>query len=103
MQTLTYLRPSRVTYGVTGLALKLETSGGRTLAGATAHPRLFSGTMAAPQATAAALLAVAEVAAANYYAPAPPVATDPVVTATGDRLRFEAFSACGGVYIRLDE
>ncbi len=27
---------------------------------------------------------------------------DPVVTCNGDRLRFESFSACGGVYARLD-
>ena len=29
-------------------------------------------------------------------------AADPVVTSNGDRLRFESFSACCGVYARLD-
>lgn len=27
---------------------------------------------------------------------------DPIVTAGGDRLRFESFSGCCGVYARLD-
>ena len=29
-------------------------------------------------------------------------AADPVVTSNVDRLRFESFSACAGVYARLD-
>ncbi|MGV9779233.1 SWIM zinc finger family protein [Streptosporangium sp. NPDC003464] len=57
-------------------------------------------TQAAP--AAAGLLAVADVALARYHRPQPGFTRDPVVTCGGDRLRFESFSACGGVYARLD-
>jgi hypothetical protein len=50
---------------------------------------------------------VAEVARTRYYEPTNMVAAriaaaDPVVTSNVDRLRFESFSACAGVYARLD-
>lgn len=48
------------------------------------------------------LLAVADVAAARYHQPLLRASLDPVVTGNGDRLRFESFSGCGGVYARLD-
>ncbi len=53
---------------------------------------------------AAALLGVADVALARYHQAQarPSWVRDPVVTCNGDRLRFESFSACGGVYARLD-
>ncbi|MFC7110966.1 hypothetical protein ACFQQB_67560 [Nonomuraea rubra] len=59
-------------------------------------------TQAAP--AAASLLGVADVALARYHQPQsrPGWVRDPVVTCNGDRLRFESFSACGGVYARLD-
>ncbi|MFE5586094.1 SWIM zinc finger family protein [Kitasatospora sp. NPDC056531] len=82
--------------------LGLETSGGATPFGEVAHPRFFEGILTAPSAAAAGLLAVADVAAARYYQPRLPASPDPVVTANGDRLRFESFSGCGGVYARLD-
>ncbi|WP_037603873.1 SWIM zinc finger family protein [Streptacidiphilus rugosus] len=82
--------------------LGLETSGGATPFGEVAHPRFFEGWLTAPSAAAAALLAVADVAAARYYQPQLRASLDPVVTANGDRLRFESFSGCGGVYARLD-
>ncbi|MEY9877339.1 hypothetical protein ABH931_006863 [Streptacidiphilus sp. MAP12-33] len=82
--------------------LGLETSGGATPFGEAAHPRFFEGMLTAPSAAAAGLLAVADVAAARYYQPRLPASMDPVVTAGGDRLRFESFSGCGGVYARLD-
>jgi hypothetical protein len=49
----------------------------------------------------------AEVARTRYYEPPQMVAAriraaDPVVTSNVDRLRFESFSACAGVYARLD-
>lgn len=82
--------------------LGLETSGGATPFGEAAHPRFFEGMLTAPSAAAAALLAVADVAAARYHQPRAAASLDPVVTAGGDRLRFESFSGCGGVYARLD-
>ncbi|WP_327682910.1 SWIM zinc finger family protein [Kitasatospora sp. NBC_00458] len=97
-----YLRPSAVLDGTAGRRLALETSGGATPLGAAAHPRFFAGFLAEPEPAAAALLAVADVAAARYYQPQLRASLDPVVTANGDRLRFESFSGCCGVYARLD-
>src|SRR6266511_2396793 len=51
---------------------------------------------------ATGLLAVANVAQARYYNPQLTALRDPVVTCGGDRLRFESFSGCCGVYARLD-
>ena len=101
-QTYAYLAPSTVAVDSDGTEVDLETSGGRT-----AHPYFFTGFLGRPRQTAQALLAVAEVARTRYYEPpqmiaARILAADPVVTSNGDRLRFESFSACAGVYARLD-
>ena len=77
--------------------LRLQTSGGPA-----AYPRFFTGFLTAPAATAAGLLAVAEVARTRYFRPLDPASLDPVTTAGSDRLRFESFSGCCGVYARLD-
>ncbi|MGW4896651.1 SWIM zinc finger family protein [Kitasatospora sp. NPDC004240] len=97
-----YLRPSAVLDDAGGRRLALETSGGATPLGAVANPRFFAGFLTDPAPAAAALLAVADVAAARYYQPRLLASLDPVVTANGDRLRFESFSGCCGVYARLD-
>ncbi|MFB6891107.1 SWIM zinc finger family protein [Kitasatospora sp. NPDC056327] len=97
-----YLRPSAVVDAGAGRSLALETSGGAGPLGTAAHPRFFAGFLAEPAPAAAALLAVADVAAARYYQPQLRASLDPVVTANGDRLRFESFSGCCGVYARLD-
>src|SRR5690242_19026150 len=102
VQTYAYLRPSAVVDGAAGRSLALATSGGSTPAGEVANPRFFAGFLTAPAPAAAALLAVADVAAARYYQPLLRASLDPVVTANGDRLRFESFSGCCGVYARLD-
>ncbi|MHA6765022.1 SWIM zinc finger family protein [Streptacidiphilus sp. PAMC 29251] len=102
VQAYAYLRSSSVHDSPAGRSLALETSGGATPAGAVANPRFFSGFLTAPGPAAAALLAVADVAAARYYQPGLRASLDPVVTANGDRLRFESFSGCCGVYARLD-
>ena len=80
----------------------LQTSGGVTVAGPAANPRFFTGFLAAAEQAAAGLLAVADVAQARYYQPQRAGLRDPVVTCSGDRLRFESFSGCCGVYARLD-
>ncbi|MFF3216868.1 SWIM zinc finger family protein [Streptomyces sp. NPDC002886] len=100
--TLAYVRPSSLTSAATGQSLGLETAGGLTPAGAEANPQFFAGFLSAPQAAARALLAVADVAAARYHRRALRASLDPVVTGNGDRLRFESFSGCCGVYARLD-
>ena len=102
VQAYAYLRSSTVHDSPAGRSLALETSGGATPAGAVANPRFFSGFLTSPGPAAAALLAVADVAAARYYQPLLRASLDPVVTANGDRLRFESFSGCCGVYARLD-
>lgn len=86
--------------------LGLETSGGRALAAPSTHPRFFTGFLTNPGVAAAGLLAVAKVARERYALTNQLRSTlgsaDPVVTCSGDRLRFESFSACCGVYARLD-
>jgi hypothetical protein len=102
LHTYAYLRPSSLSPAE---GLDLETSGGTALrgpSGPTAHPRFFSGFLTHPAAAAAGLLAVAEVARTRYFQPAETGFRDPVVTSDGERLRLESFSACGGVYARLD-
>ncbi|MFF3855367.1 SWIM zinc finger family protein [Micromonospora sp. NPDC002575] len=92
-QTYRYLGSSAL--GRSGLAL--STSGGPA-----PNPRFFSGFLTTPQAAAVGLLAVAEVARTRYFRPVSPASLDPVVTGSRDRLRFESFSGCCGVYARLD-
>src|SRR4051794_8279308 len=106
-QTYSYVRPSELTFGDGQADLVLATSGGRTADGPAAHPVFFDGFLGHPEQTAAALLAVAKVARTRFYTPPGMVtailrAADPVVTSNGDRLRFESFSGCCGVYARLD-
>ncbi|MFH9726233.1 SWIM zinc finger family protein [Streptomyces sp. NPDC017254] len=102
VQALAYVRPSALESTGSGRRLGLETAGGLTPRGAEAHPRFFSGFLASPRIAAGGLLAVADVAAARYDRQTRPGSLDPVVTGNGDRLRFESFSGCGGVYARLD-
>jgi hypothetical protein len=71
------------------------------------HPYFLEGALVAPRRAADAMLAVARVARTRFFAPPAMVAkriaaADPVVTCTAERVRFEAFSACAGVYTRFD-
>ncbi|MGW2561508.1 SWIM zinc finger family protein [Streptomyces sp. NPDC001514] len=102
VQAFAYSRPSALESAGGGRLLGLETAGGLTPAGAEAHPRFFSGFLTSPRTAARGLLAVADVAAARYYQRDLRASLDPVVTGNGDRLRFESFSGCCGVYARLD-
>jgi hypothetical protein len=117
-QHYSYARASALT---DGRVLDLQTSGGtarafgagaatavapeavpRTGPDTAAHPRFFAGLLGEAEPAAAALIGLANVAAAHYYRRVPTALRDPVVTCDGRRLRFESFSACGGVYARLD-
>ncbi|GAA2206853.1 SWIM zinc finger domain-containing protein [Nonomuraea monospora] len=98
VQAYTYPGPSVLADGKLGLS----TSGGTALSGPQAHPKFFSGLLTQAAPAAAGLLAVADVALTRYHQPRPGWTRDPVVTCDGERLRFESFSACGGVYARLD-
>jgi hypothetical protein len=104
-QRYRYLRPSDLRGGVLGL----QTSGGRALHHPTQNPVFFSGFVTPAAVAAAGLCSVAKVAATRYFRPDPSphhpyqgYPRDPVVTCSGDRLRFESFSGCAGVYSRLD-
>ena len=70
------------------------------------NPQFFTGFLTRPDVAAAALLSVADVAGTRYVdLRAKAVlqrSLDPVVTAGGDRLRFESFSLDNGVYARFD-
>jgi hypothetical protein len=93
VQTYRYLQPS----ALHAAGLDLQTSGGPA-----ANPRFFAGFLTTAAAAAAGLLAVAEVARTRYHQPVNPASLDPVVTGSRDRLRFESFSGCCGVYARMD-
>ncbi|MEU5879302.1 SWIM zinc finger family protein [Spirillospora sp. NPDC047279] len=97
-QAYAYSRPS----ALAGDSLGLSTSGGTTAAGPAAHPHFFSGLLTQAAPAAAGLIALADVAQARYHQPQLTAMRDPVVTCNGDRLRMESFSACCGVYARLD-
>ncbi|MDX6740919.1 SWIM zinc finger family protein [Actinocorallia sp. A-T 12471] len=101
-QAYSYAAPSAFAPGAGGGRLGLATSGGTSTEGAVAHPRFFSGLLTRGDVGAAGLLALADVAQTRYFQPRPTWARDPVVTCNGDRLRMESFSACAGVYARLD-
>ena len=101
-QAYRYERASTVTEAGGRVAVDLATSGG-----VEDHPRFFRGMIGSARQNAALLLEVARVARTRFYTPPAMVAAiiraaDPVVTSNGDRLRFESFSACCGVYARLD-
>jgi hypothetical protein len=101
MQTYAYLHESAVHESAVGRTLAPETSGGATPAGETANPRFFEGFLTAPDAAAAALLTVADVAAARYYQPRPAGSLDPVVTAGGDPMvNLPLLSTCGPKRLR---
>lgn len=102
LQAVAYSRPSVLESAADGQRLGLETSRGATPSGVEDHPRFFAGFLTSPQVASAGLLAVADVAAARYYQRQLRASLDPVVTGNGDRLRFESFSGCCGVYARLD-
>ncbi len=85
-----------------GKHLKLATSGG-----AEKNPYFFQGRFVQSRRCADLLLTCSEISRTRFYSPREVrermlAFADPVVTSGGDRLRFEAFSACCGVYARVD-
>lgn len=87
-----------------GKRLLLESGLGATPEGLVQNPSFFHGFAARPEVVSSALLAVADVAASRYFDASLRLSDvmDPVITAGGDRLRCESFSACNGVHARLD-
>ena len=100
-----YVAESVLTEQADGAHLDLATALGVTPGGRVDNPVFFTGFVARPDIAAAGLLAVADIAASRYADAGLGkrlANLDPVVTAGGDRLRFESFSACNGVYARFD-
>lgn len=103
-QTYWYAEPSSVeteTSPVAGSRIRLVTT-----------PRpdqqpFFSAALSSPRMAADLMLALTHVVRTRFYVPPAMVAqilahADPVITFGGERLRLEGFSACCGVYARID-
>lgn len=97
-----YLATSTLQADTHQALLALETAWALTPTGPVDHPHFFTGRVARPEVMAAGLLTVADVAATRYLDLSALASRDPVVTASGDRLRMESFSACNGVQARFD-
>lgn len=64
-------------------------------------PCFFWGTLTDPYVTAKCWSTIAKVVRSSF-GPTPPSLRDPIVSAGTERIRFEGFSSCNGVYVRLD-
>lgn len=64
-------------------------------------PCFFWGSLTEPYITAKCWSTIAKVVRSSF-GPIPPSLRDPIVSAGAERLRFEGFSSCNGVYVRLD-
>jgi hypothetical protein len=94
----TFVYPSLLTDGNLALAL----APALTPAGVDQSPCFFRGFAAYPQVLSRGLLVLADITSTRYFNYTPVAQRDPVLSAQGDRLRAECFSACNGVYARLD-
>ena len=95
----------RVFYGHSALqdgCLTLALAPALTPEGLENSPGFFRGTAIYPQVLARGLLVLADITAARYFRYTPQSQRDPILSAQGDILRAECFSACCGVYARLD-
>ena len=75
--------------------------------GRQANPFFFEGQLAHPKHAANLLRSTMAIVQSRFHIPAAMLArilaeSDPVVTCNDDRIRFEGFSACCGVYARAD-
>lgn len=64
-------------------------------------PCFFWGSLTEPYITAKCWMTIAKVVRSSF-GPIPPSLRDPIVSAGTERMRFEGFSSCNGVYVRLD-
>lgn len=82
--------------------LELALAPALTPIGLVAAPSFFRGFATHPQVLSRGLLTLADITSTRYFQYVPAALRDPILTAHGDRLRAECFSACNGVYARLD-
>lgn len=87
---------------LTDAGLSLALAPALTPTGVADAPSFFHGFSRHPQVLARGLVTLADITATRYVKHTPTTLRDPVLTAHGDRLRAECFSACNGVYARLD-
>lgn len=64
-------------------------------------PCFFWGSLTEPYTTSKCWSTIAKVVRSSF-GPIPPSLRDPIVSAGAERMRFEGFSSCNGVYVRLD-
>ena len=65
-------------------------------------PLFFNGEIINPTIVSGGLLVLADIVSTRYFKYVPVDLRDPILSAQGDRLRAECFSACNGVYARMD-
>ena len=65
-------------------------------------PLFFNGEIINPTIVSGGLLVLADIVSTRYFKYVPVDQRDPILSAQGDRLRAECFSACNGVYARMD-
>lgn len=83
-----------------GWGLHLATSG--SAADEAATPYFFEGKLEHPEELAKMLLLLSDVVRSRFYLPGAMRQLDPVVTCSDQVVRFEGFSSCCGVYVRVD-
>lgn len=83
-------------------SLALAIAPALTPSGMDQHPSFLDGFAIYPQVLARGLLVLADITSTRYFHYTPVAQRDPVLSAQGDRLRAECFSAENGVYARLD-
>ncbi len=62
----------------------------------------FAGNLQQPALVGKCLTVLSTIVRTRFYKPLDPMMLDPVVTSGGGMLRFEGFSSCCGVYVRVD-
>ena len=65
-------------------------------------PLFFNGEIIYPTIVSGGLLVLADIVSTRYFKYVPVAQRDPILSAQGDILRAECFSACNGVYARMD-
>jgi predicted nucleic acid-binding Zn finger protein len=98
-----YEHPSTLEGTSGGANLRLATCGG----GGEPHPHFFEGRLRRPGRAAELLRGLVEIVQSRFYMPPAMLArilalADPIITGSGDLLRFEGFSACCSTYGRVD-
>lgn len=94
----TYLYPFSSSVGELnkGFGLQLATCGAHH-----EHPHFFEGRLKKPRQIADMLLVLSNIVRTHFFLQRIPM-LDPVVTSSEDMIRFEGFSGCCGVYVRVD-